>query len=42
MKDFDGWKELHGLLNEYVKSARHSHRTRKENDEVEPEAKKEE
>jgi len=42
MKDFDGWTELHELLNESAKSARHSHRNRKEHDEVQPEVKKEE
>jgi len=42
MKEFDGWEALYGVLNEFVKSVRNSHRKRKNTDEstenVTPEA----
>jgi len=33
MKQFEGWRNLHAVLNEYVKSARNSHRKRKDKSE---------
>jgi len=33
MKEFDGWEALYGVLNEFVKSVRNSHRKRKNTDE---------
>jgi hypothetical protein len=46
MKEFDGWDDLYRILNEYVKSVRHSHLAKKETtqatEEVQPEATKEE
>jgi len=46
MKEFDGWDDLYLMLNEYVKSVRHTQRAKKETtqptEEVQPETTKEE